>query len=702
MAQDKKFEIKNTSHGNTNHNGKAGDSKYVTMDKVYISTNNSFMDTPKVDRRKFVTDYARALGVDYNGVMDNFTGNTGMGLYWLRTANATGYVDYIDYEGNILSTRPNNTDIGIAPSIVVDMSAINSNTPLFKYQSRVKGGKDIAVIQLGSYPRNHCVYSDEIEKLFQEGKLKVTGTYAQSIVKYNNSIQLLSDVEVQNEVSGKRYVRVNVSFDSAQGEYRDGSLISEGPTWFEVEPIRWIVDNWEHLPKHINPKSTGNATQIFLTSLDVITGGFPFALKGNRDQYWQNSVVRAYLNGINTNNIQTNGNVYMAGNVGYDFTDAGFLKEAFGDGMMTEAKKVIKSHKKVNPYKFTYEELSNDDLLKMYVRSNTSVFLHGPSGVGKSSRVKQLDPTATKISLRHQMNPEEIDGTLNRDTNEFNPPYWYKELKAKCEAEPDKVHTLFIDELTNVKPAVQSLVYSIVLDRAGKDGMWPLPDNAVVVAAGNETVGNAAAYPMTNALFRRFCHLYYKIDKDEFLDWATGVRNVTPQEYDRAIAKEDGIHPAIIAYITARGEKVLNQDMDEDNPKIVTDPRKWEIASNVLKYTNNPKALQPAIGDELTADFVHFTESMYATIDGIVNGEYDKDDFKDLSISDMLSTSAGLVGVEEDNLAKVRDFISEKFGQEILASFDGMWIRNDVNRALIVDELRRQDVKAEELNSLEG
>ena len=60
-----------------------------------------------------------------------------------------------------------------------------------------------------------------------------------------------------------------------------------------------------------------------------------------------------------------------------------------------------------------------------------------------------------------------------------------------------------------------------MLDRAGKDGLWPLPKNAVVVAAGNESKDNLAAYPLTNALFRRFNHLYYEVDKEDWLSWAT-------------------------------------------------------------------------------------------------------------------------------------------------------------------------------------
>ena len=331
-----------------------------------------------------------------------------------------------------------------------------------------------------------------------------------------------------------------------------------------------------------------------------------------------------------------------------------------------------------NPYQFNYEELNNDELLNDLVQANVSVFLHGPSGVGKSARVKQLDPTATRITLRPQMNPEEVDGTLNRETGEYIPPLWYTQLCEKCEKEPDRKHILFIDELTNVKPTVQSLVYSIVLDRAGKDGLWPLPENAVVVAAGNESKDNLAAYPLTNALYRRFSHIYYEVNKEDWLSWATRVNSSFEGKK---------IHPAIIAYIMSR-EDILNQELDEEKPKIVTDPRKWEMASKVLTATKNPNSLLPLIGEELTADFVDFVKQIQLTPEDIVSGNYDKEDYKELSISQKLSTIAGLTTAQESELALVREFVEDNLGKELLATYDSLWISNDPERAMIIGELR--------------
>ena len=356
------------------------------------------------------------------------------------------------------------------------------------------------------------------------------------------------------------------------------------------------------------------------------------------------------------------------------------LKSNYSQSDLYEKVNDGKTNQSVNNVnEFIFKPLSNDELLSVYVQNNKSVFLHGPSGVGKSARVKQLDPTATRITLRPQMNPEEVDGTLNRETGEYIPPLWYIQLCEKCEKEPERKHILFIDELTNVKPTVQSLVYSIVLDRAGKDGLWPLPKNAVVVAAGNESQGNLAAYPLTNALFRRFNHIYYEIDKDSWLNWAMN-------KFEKS--NNTVIHPAILAYIMCRDESILNQELNEENPHIVTDPRKWEMASEILYQTKNPYALLPAIGETLTADFVSFAKSMRITVQQIINEEYNKDDFITLDISQKYGAIAGLTFAREEELPKVREFIKDNLGKELLATYDTLWIRNDPERAMIIGELR--------------
>ena len=136
----------------------------------------------------------------------------------------------------------------------------------------------------------------------------------------------------------------------------------------------------------------------------------------------------------------------------------------------------------------------------------------------------------------------------------------------------------------------------------------------------------------------------------------------------------------------SRNNDVLNQDLDEENPKIVTDPRKWEIASRVLYSTNNPYTLSPAIGEDLTTDFVDFVKGITLSVEDIKSGNYDKKSFKEANFGKKISTVAGLCMAEESDLPVVRQFIYDNFDKEMLATYDTMWINNDPERAMAIGE----------------
>lgn len=58
-------------------------------------------------------------------------------------------------------------------------------------------------------------------------------------------------------------------------------------------------------------------------------------------------------------------------------------------------------------------------------------------------------------------------------------------MQSKYEKEPDRLHVVFFDEITNALPSIQGIAFNIVLDRE-VNGIWQLPENARIVAAGND------------------------------------------------------------------------------------------------------------------------------------------------------------------------------------------------------------------------
>jgi hypothetical protein len=83
-----------------------------------------------------------------------------------------------------------------------------------------------------------------------------------------------------------------------------------------------------------------------------------------------------------------------------------------------------------------FEEQSEEDIIKGAIESDVPVFLHAPSGDGKSSRVKQIDPDCIILYLRN-ITPDGLNGksVYNEARNEMLDikPAWYVKLcKKSC------------------------------------------------------------------------------------------------------------------------------------------------------------------------------------------------------------------------------------------------------------------------------
>jgi len=138
--------------------------------------------------------------------------------------------------------------------------------------------------------------------------------------------------------------------------------------------------------------------------------------------------------------------------------------------------------------------------------------------------------------------------------------------------EGDPPGCLFLDELPNSGTDVQAASYQLVLDRAL--GMYKLPDNWAVAAAGNYRTDMAMVNLMASALKNRFYHLHLRVDAE---DWAP-------------MAQKERFHPMIVGYIRYK-PSMLHVFMDEEdetarqyikNSDAFHTPRTWEMASDVL------------------------------------------------------------------------------------------------------------------------
>ena len=148
------------------------------------------------------------------------------------------------------------------------------------------------------------------------------------------------------------------------------------------------------------------------------------------------------------------------------------------------------------------------------------VFMWGPPGIGKSDLVQGItdDMGGHMVDMRMAlMAPDEIRGI----------PFYNKEKGVMEWAPPEDlprdkgdwpIIVLFLDEMNSAPPSVQAAGYQLVLNR--RIGKFKLPDNCVIIAAGNRESDKGVTYRMPSPLSNRFVHLELRVDFDSWFDWA--------------------------------------------------------------------------------------------------------------------------------------------------------------------------------------
>ena len=240
------------------------------------------------------------------------------------------------------------------------------------------------------------------------------------------------------------------------------------------------------------------------------------------------------------------------------------------------------------------------------------VFLWGPPGIGKSDLIEGIaaDMNALVIDLRlGQMEPTDLRGIpfYNRDTGtmDWAPPV---DLPNTELAEKYDNIVLFLDELTSGAPSVQAAAYQLVLNR--KIGNYNLPDNVVIVAAGNRESDKGVTYRMPTPLANRFVHLELKVDFDSWVDWAVVNK----------------IHRDVVGYLTFAKGDLYDFDSKSSSRAFAT-PRSWTFVSELIDDRMNANTMTNLIagtvGEGLAIKFMahrKFAQKMPNPSD-ILNGK---------------------------------------------------------------------------------
>ena len=506
------------------------------------------------------------------------------------------------------------------------------------FLNRVRGYNGTEEVEYGEYPQNAADsrMQNILESEYNRGMNKTGRSYTFDSVRYDDYDTGFIPVTYEEyEYQGKKYIRIkaNSDFDGTKFKLSNGVKYRDGDyVWVEVSPVKWLIDD---------------KTGILISKKGLVSGIRFHDKSTNYKGDFSKTEMKEYLDR------------YMS-------------KELF---QTTKTKETVNEEEIINPYKLKFEQVSEEEIIKGAIESGIAVFLHGPSSEGKSARVKQIDPDCVIIYLRNAT-PESLNGksVYNQTTGEMIDvkPSWLKKLEEKCEKEPDKLHIVFFDEITNALPSIQGISFNIVLDRE-VNGIWKLPENARIVAAGNDIEDSLAANQLAEPLFNRFAHVYIKTTLEGWLKWAS----------------EKNIHPAICSYIAYKNGETLRSKYDGKKPN--ADPRKWEMASKMLYKTEKLEMLRALVGEEITKEFIQFCSQRMITLEDVINENYKDIDIEELNIAEKHATIMCLLQVEKDNIEKVREFV-KKLGSEYVAVFDKMWTHGDENRLEIIAEQKLKKI----------
>ena len=221
------------------------------------------------------------------------------------------------------------------------------------------------------------------------------------------------------------------------------------------------------------------------------------------------------------------------------------------------------------------------------------IFLWGPPGIGKSDIVHQIGEymEAHVIDVRLSLwEPTDIKGIPYYSAND-NKMVWAPPVELP-DAEFAKSHKniiLFLDEMNSAAPAVQAAAYQLILNR--KVGTYTLPDNVMIVAAGNRDADKGVTYRMPAPLANRFIHLELAVSFDDWFQWAVN----------------NNIHKDVVGFLQFSKKDLYDFDPKSPSRSFAT-PRSWSFVSELLEddvdENTTTDLVSGAVGEGLAVKFM--------------------------------------------------------------------------------------------------
>lgn len=270
-------------------------------------------------------------------------------------------------------------------------------------------------------------------------------------------------------------------------------------------------------------------------------------------------------------------------------------------------------------------------ILKAF-KAKRPVFLWGPPGIGKSEVVEGIanELDGLMIDLRMaQMEPTDLRGIpyYNKDNGRMD---WAQPVDLPDEELASKypVVVLFLDEMNSAPPAVQAAGYQLILNR--RVGKYRLPDNVVIIAAGNRDSDKGVTYRMPMPLANRFVHIEMRVDHASWQTWAVS----------------NNIHTDVVGYLSFAKNDLYDFDNKSSSRAFAT-PRSWTFVSQLLADEANIEndtlfnLVAGSVGDGLATKFMAHRKvsSKLPNPSDILTGKVKELQVKEISAMYSLTTS---------------------------------------------------------------
>ena len=207
-----------------------------------------------------------------------------------------------------------------------------------------------------------------------------------------------------------------------------------------------------------------------------------------------------------------------------------------------------------------------EEILDLCQKSNNSVLLKGPHGIGKSERVesfaKEKGYHCEVLFLSHQETGDLIGiPYLENGNTVWSTPIWLQRIYDASKS--GKTCVLFLDELNRARLDVRQSALQLVLCKQIHQHI--LPSDSLVVAASNPEDDYQVA-ELDPALNDRFDILEIKPNTEEWIEWA----------------RKNSTNEVVISFVADNPDKLWFKTNNENEINHPT-PRSWVKVSNFMK-----------------------------------------------------------------------------------------------------------------------